>query len=415
MSASLSDLAVPRSILDTDLYKLSMQQAVLQSFPQVQATYRFTNRNSTTLFSRQSIERFRTAISHFTSLVLTDTEMEWLKTTCPFLSPDYLSYLAAYRYKPEQAQIKYIPVTSDNLQGRVEIEISGPWVETILWEVPLMACLSESYFQTVSVDWNYDGQDEIAYEKGKALLEGNCTFSEFGTRRRRSFQAQDTVVQALVRASKDVSGTGRLSGTSNVHLAHKYGLTPIGTIAHEWFMGVAALNGYEHANSNALDLWEQVYNDSKSPLIALTDTFYTESFLREFATDPERAHRWTGLRQDSGDPFAFGPRVKNMYESIGIAHASKTLIYSDALTVDKCLQIKKQCDELGFQQVSFGIGTFFTNDFCAASTGEKSKALNIVIKLSSVDNKPCVKLSDDLNKTTGDKETVDHAKRVNNL
>jgi nicotinate phosphoribosyltransferase len=392
-----------------------MQQAVLRHFPDIQATYRFTNRNSTALFSRQCIERFQTAVSNFTSLSLTETELQWLKRTCPYLTPTYLAYLSSYRYKPEQAKIKYIPVTSDKLRGHVEIEVSGPWAETILWEVPLMACLSESYFQVVVEDWNYNDQDNIAYQKAQTLLEAQCYFSEFGTRRRRSYQAQDIVVKAMLRASQEVQSTGKFTGTSNVHMAHKYDLTPIGTIAHEWFMGVAALNGYEHANSTALNLWEEIYGDNRSPLIALTDTFSTECFLREFVAERERAHRWTGLRQDSGDPFLFGPRVKAMYESIGIDHESKTLVYSDALTIDKCLAIKRQCNELGFSKVTFGIGTFLTNDFRSLSNGEKSKPLNIVIKLSSVNNQPCIKLSDDVTKTTGDKETVDFVKHIKNL
>jgi nicotinate phosphoribosyltransferase len=415
MSAPLPDLAIPKSMLDTDLYKLSMQQAVLRHFPDIHATYRFTNRNGTALFSRQCIERFQTAVSNFTSLSLTESELQWLKRTCPYLTPTYLAYLSSYRYKPEQAKIKYIPVTSDKLRGHVEIEISGPWVETILWEVPLMACLSETYFQVVVVDWSYDDQDEIAYKKAQTLLEAQCYFSEFGTRRRRSYQSQDIVVKAMRRAAEEVQSIGGFSGTSNVHMAYKYDLTPIGTIAHEWFMGVAALNGYEHANSTALNLWEEIYGDKKSPLIALTDTFSTECFLREFMAEPERAHRWTGLRQDSGDPFLFGPRVKAMYESIGIDHKSKTLVYSDALTIDKCLAIKKQCDELGFSKATFGIGTFLTNDFRSLSNGEKSKPLNIVIKLSSVNNQPCIKLSDDVTKTTGDKKTVDLVKHIKNL
>ncbi|KIM39708.1 hypothetical protein M413DRAFT_179613 [Hebeloma cylindrosporum] len=370
MSAAISEIPLPQSMLDTDLYKLTMQQSVLQLFPDVQATYRFKNRNLDTLFSRQCIERFRTAVSHFATISLTDSELQWLKEVCPYLTLDYLTYLSSYRYKPEQVKIKYIPVTSDNLKGQVEIEIVGPWVETILWEVPIMACLSESYFQSVVVDWNYDHQDELAYSKAKALLEANCNLSEFGTRRRRSFLAQDIVVQALVRASKEIPSTGGLAGTSNVHLAHKYNLVPIGTIAHEWFMGVAALRGYEGANTTALQLWEEVY--SEPPLIALTDTFTTEAFIKDMMSNPDLAHRWTGLRQDSGDPFAFGPRVKKMYQSLGIPNDSKSLIFSDSLTVNKCIEIKKQCDELNFNKVSFGIGTFLTNDFRLASTGEKS-------------------------------------------
>jgi len=156
-------------------------------------------------------------------------------------------------------------------------------------------------------------------------------------------------------------------------------------------------------------------------------------------SDPDLAHRWTGLRQDSGDPFAFGPRVKKMYQSLGIPNDTKSLIFSDSLTVDKCIAIKRQCDELNFDKgtwgerhspisfyspslaVSFGIGTFLTNDFRIASTGEKSKALNIVIKLSSVNNKPCVKLSDDLSKARRIspyrimlKQISDHRRQRNN-
>jgi len=256
---------------------------------------------------------------------------------------------------------------------------------------------------------------ESAYDKGRVLIEAGCTFSDFGSRRRRSYHTQDLVVKGLVRASRDIPGEGRLTGTSNAHFAHKYGLTPIGTIAHEWFMGVAALKGYEKTHCVALDLWEQVYHDSV--LIALTDTFTTEAFFKDFTLDPERARRWTGLRHDSGDPFAFGPRVKEVYESLGIDPREKLVVYSDSLNVDKCLRLQKQANELGLEKVSFGIGTFLTNDFRTASSGgkEKSKALNMVIKLSSVNGKPCIKISDDLTKNIGDEATVEYVKRLYNL
>jgi len=416
MSAGFSNLAVPVSILDTDLYKLTMQQAVLRHFPTTQATYRFTNRDKNTLFSRQCVERFRTAVSQFTDLCLTPDEKQWLQETCPYLKTNYISYLSAYRFKPEQVRITYVPVTEDGMFGNVEITASGPWVETILWEVPLMACLSESYFQSVVTDWSYTGQEASAYSKGRALLEAGCSFSDFGTRRRRSYHAHEIVVKALIQASKDIHSKGALPITSNVHFAHKYGLIPIGTIAHEWFMGVAALKGYENANSVSMALWEEVYPEN-SALIALTDTFSSQAFFKDFVTDPERARRWTGLRQDSGDPFAFAPQVVEVYTSLGIDPREKRLIYSDSLSVDKALLLKRQATALGLESVSFGIGTFFTNDFKTASSGgtEKSKALNIVIKLASVDGHPCVKISDDLTKNTGDKATIDHVKSVYNL
>jgi len=222
-----------------------MQQAVLHHFPCSQATYRFIHRDKNIFFTRQCIENLKSIVSHFSDLTLTDSELEWLRQTCPFFSPKYLEYLTSFRFKPEQVHIRFVPVSDDGEHGNVEIEVTGPWVETIFWEVPLMACLSETYFRLVDTDWSYDGQAETAYNKARALLEAGCVFSEFGTRRRRSFYIQDLVVKTVIRASNDIPGKGMVSGTSNVHLAHKHSINPVGTIAHEWFMGVAASRGYE--------------------------------------------------------------------------------------------------------------------------------------------------------------------------
>ncbi|KAJ8521135.1 hypothetical protein ONZ45_g2123 [Pleurotus djamor] len=411
MSASYPTLTAPQSLLDTDLYKLSMQQAVLHFGFGSTASYKFTNRSKDTFFTRQSVERFRAAVSAFSDIRLTEEEYDWLKETCPYFTSEYLEYLAKYRFKPEQVRITYTPVSPDGLRGSVDIDINGPWVETILWEVPLMACLCEIYFQVVDTDWSLEGQAELAYDKAKALIEGGCVFSDFGTRRRRSYEVHDIVVENLVRAANDLHAThpGRLTGTSNLYLAKKHNINPIGTIAHEWFMGLGALKGYADANKLALELWEEVYPDALH--VALTDTFSTQAFFASFGTDPERARKWTGLRQDSGDPFAFAPRAKEMYERLGVDTREKLIVYSDSLNVERCLKLKKQCDDIGFQ-CSFGIGTHLTNDFHAASDGAKSKALNIVIKLSSVEGKPCVKISDDLTKNTGDPATVAYVKEL---
>ncbi|TDL21416.1 nicotinate phosphoribosyltransferase [Rickenella mellea] len=408
------EYAVPGSLLDTDLYKLTMQQAVLQHFPDVTATYKFTHRDADVLFSKTCVDTFRESLPHFANMALTSAELSFLQTSCPFFTPSYLSYLSAFRFKPVQVSVNFIPSKNDAERGRVDIVAAGPWIETIMWEVPLMACLSETYFTMDDRDWSEDGQNQLAYNKAKTLLGADVQFSEFGTRRRRSYATQDLVVHEIVRAAKDLPGQGNFMGTSNVSLAMKYSVKPIGTIAHEWFMGVAALKGYEHANATALDLWEAVY--PQGPLLALTDTFSTGVFLKEFAADPERARRWKGLRQDSGDPFVYAPRAKETYESIGIDHRDKTIIYSDSLDVDKALRLKRQCDEVGFIP-SFGIGTFFTNDFRSISSGGKSKsrALNMVIKLSSVDGKPCIKISDEITKNTGDRETVNEVKALYGL
>jgi len=419
MASAFLALAVPPSILDTDLYKLTMQQAIFRKFPDVHATYRFTNRNpDTTRFSRKCFERFRAAVARFSLLQLTREERAWLAETCPFLHPEYLDYLEKFRFEPEQVRMEFQPAPREGDAeewGQIKIEAVGPWVETILWEVPLMACLSETFFQTCDRDWSYAGLEETAFEKGRALLLAGCSFNEFGTRRRRDIRTHEAVVRELVRAQEEVAAQmvdgklGKLLGTSNVYFAKQFNLRPVGTIAHEWFMGVAALQGYENANGRALDLWEAVYPaESGVALIALTDTFTTDAFFHDFAKDPARAARWTGLRQDSGDPRRFAPRVKQFYEDVGFDPRTKLLVYSDSLSVAKAVDLQQQCDSLGFERVSFGIGTHLTNDFYSVSSEgrEKSKALNMVIKLGEVGGKPCVKLSDDLKKTTGDSDTV---------
>ncbi|KAF8556159.1 nicotinate phosphoribosyltransferase [Imleria badia] len=410
---------IPPSFLDTDLYKFTMQQAIVHHFRETQALYRFTHRDPDVLFPRRCIDLLHKSIQRFRDLRLTTEEKNWLANTCPYFSNEYLDYLSDFQFNPAQISIRFIPVSDDGEEGKVEIEANGLWREAILWEVPVMACLSELYFRVGATDWSYEGQTEIASAKAQTWLQAGCTFSEFGTRRRRSFYTQDLVIAALKQEADRSPGPGVFFGTSNAYFAKKYGIHPVGTIAHEWFMGVAALKGYEGANAKALALWQETYPNN-FPLIALTDTFSTKVFLQacipEFAKDPARAEKWIGLRQDSGNPFEFAPAAKAMYESIGIDIRTKTIIYSDALTLDKVLQLKKHCDDIGVN-CSFGIGTFLTNDFKMKSSGyaEKSRALNMVIKLAKVDDRDCVKISDDLGKNTGEKASVEVVKKLYGL
>lgn len=399
-----------KSILDSDLYKFTMQQAVRQHFPEAEAVYRFTHRDKDVFFSRRCIDAFHSALASFQDVSLTSDEKAWLATTCPYFTDKYLDFLEQYRFKTEQVSVKFIPVSEDGQWGNVEIEAKGLWVDTILWEVPMMACLSELYFRIDRTDWNYSGQKELAQRKAEALLQADCAFSEFGTRRRRSCHTQDLVISSILKAAAKFPGVGKVTGTSNMFFAKKYNIAPIGTIAHEWFMGVAALTGYDDANIRALRLWEETYPNEL--LVALTDTFSTQAFFKEFSQDRERVAKWQGLRQDSGDPLVFAPAARVMYEGVGVDYRTKSIIYSDAVTLEKALALKKQCTEIGFP-CSFGIGTFLTNDFHTKSSKykEKSKALNMVIKLYSINNQPCVKISDDLEKNTGDPGTVEFVKK----
>jgi nicotinate phosphoribosyltransferase len=224
------------SILDTDLYKLTMQQAVFAHFPIEPAVYRFTNRTQSDLFSTTCVDKFRRSVNDMENLSLTPAERTWLEKTCPYLKPPYIVYLSTFRFKPQtQVHIVFHPVPQKDLPeslkgteeeyGTLEIWTEGTWLETILWEVPLMASLCEAYFETVDTDWVYDGQKELAYQKTKTMLQASCVLSEFGTRRRRSFKTHDLVVEGVMAASRDyikeaeegkIEGGGKVVGTSNV-------------------------------------------------------------------------------------------------------------------------------------------------------------------------------------------------------
>ncbi|TNY18322.1 Quinolinate phosphoribosyl transferase [Rhodotorula diobovata] len=430
-----------QSILDSDLYKFR-QYAILELYPDVDVKYRFTNRGGTR-FTRDMHADVLKAIHHLGTLSLTASERSFLERRCPYFPASYLDYLSSFRFRPEtQVRLTFVPSSDPTADdgtewGSFELEVEGKWVDTILYEVPLMSIISEAYFTHVDTKWDYVGQLEQAHRKGLALFRAGCLLSEFGSRRRRTYRAHDIVMRGLVRAQDECAREdgaegegegkgerGKLAGTSNVHFAHKYDLVPIGTIAHEMVMGIAALEGYEGSNGRTMDAWEKVYPDG-SLGIALTDTFTTRPFFDDFVANPARARRWKGLRQDSGDPLKFIPVAKEAFERVGADPKTKVVVFSDSLDVERCIELKKAADEAGIG-CSFGVGTHLTNDFRRVDEpvlqdvpgegpvreeGEKSKALNMVIKLYSIAGQPCVKISDELTKNTGDPEAVALVKR----
>lgn len=348
---------------------------------------------------------------------LSNEEYKFLETHCPYLSTEYLNFLKEFRLRPrDQVVLTFLPIGEDNghdaVEGDVDIQIKGPWVDTILYEIPILALTSEAYFKFMDTDWSYDGQEEKAFGKGMQLLEAGCVTSEFGTRRRRDYHTQALVFRGLVKAAKEAEEKGlpgKLSGTSNVHLAMRFNIPPVGTVAHEWFMGTASIVGdYKKATEEALRHWVGCFGNQLG--IALTDTFGTQEFLRSFSL-PVRAVEggfpietfqradgsvktyaevFAGVRQDSGDPAEYTKQLRDYYDSVGIKE-KKTLVFSDSLNIDRCLEYKKVSDELGFQP-TFGVGTFLTNDFTHLTTGTKSVPLNIVIKLSSAAGRPAIKI-----------------------
>lgn len=375
-----------RSILDNDTYKLSMQSAVCKLYPWAKVDYKFFNRGGTK-FPEEIVPMLREEVAHMEGLSLSGPEKDFLRDKCDFLSPVYLDFLSGYRYDPKE-------VTIDMVDGDLRIGIGGYWYRTILWEVPLMALVSELYFMiTEEREPDFVGP---SVEKARQLEALQVKFADFGTRRRYSGRAHRIAVAHLKENAPD-----SFVGTSNLDLARTYDIRPIGTQAHEWIMFHGAVFGYQAANIMAMKRWVDVYGGDLG--IALSDTYTTEAFIQAF--DMKYAKLFDGVRQDSGDPVAFADKIINYYETLGIDPATKTIVFSDALDVSKVEKIHDFCD--GRIRDSYGIGTKLTNDF-------GPRPLNIVIKMTGIHTPnghvEAVKLSDDPGKHTGDPGEVETCK-----
>jgi len=377
------------SILDNDLYKFTMQQAVLQKHPGVEVEYKFFNRDKSRKFTSEFVTTLRKHIDAFSELQLTETEYAWLKKECKFFSPAYLEYLKNYRYDPKEVSV------SLDADSQLVLDIRGTWEKTILWEVSLMALISELYFLLADTDWHFDHKEYANHTDKKMSGMMKNVYADFGTRRRRSYEVHDCLVEHL--KNSDIM----FAGTSNVKLAQKYNIKPIGTCAHEWTMGISAIHGLRHANRFAMQDWTDVYHGALG--VVLTDTFGTDSFFEDF--DSLHARIYDGVRHDSGDPIQFAEKTINHYKSLGISPMTKKIVFSDSLNPKVCKEISAFCqDKIG---CIFGIGTNLTND---KDYFAGSKPLNIVIKLTKCKGIPVVKLSDDSSKAIGDPSAVKVAK-----
>lgn len=379
---------------DNDLYKFSVMLAIQKLYPWAYVKYAFTNRGRTQ-FPEGFAERMREEVEAMADLKLTQEEKKFVKTKCYFFDPVFVDFLEGFRYKPEE-------VTIVQEGGDLSVIIEGYWYRTVLWEVPLLAIISELYFKMTGA--TPAAVEEKAVVKAKALSGIEADYSEFGTRRRFSFEVQDKVVGTLKAHSGEY-----FKGTSNVYLAMKYNTTPIGTMPHEWFMYHGAIYGYRSANIKGLEAWVDVYDGSLG--IALTDTYTTDAFFDSFSL--KHAKLFDGVRHDSSDPLVFADKAIQFYEKNRIDPTSKTLVFSDSLNLESVKAIKNHV--AGRMHDTYGIGTFFSNDVGV-------KPLNIVIKLTDVkvhkkDSKylKAVKLSDVAGKHTGDEREIDLSLRTMGL
>ncbi|CAH5191203.1 Nicotinate phosphoribosyltransferase [Enterobacter cloacae] len=369
---------VLHTLLDTDAYKLHMQQAVFHHYYDVHVAAEFRCRGDDLLgIYADSIREQVDAMQHLT---LQDDEYQWL-SGLPFFKTDYLNWLRDFRYKPEQ-----VTVVNDN--GKLDIRLEGPWREVIMWEVPLLAVISELAHRYRSPETGV-AQAVASLENKLAafstMTEGldmsRFRLMDFGTRRRFSRDVQEAIVKRLQQEPWFV-------GTSNYDLARRLDLTPMGTQAHEWFQAHQQISP-DLANSQraALAAWLEEYPNQLG--IALTDCITMDAFLRDFG--PEFAERYQGLRHDSGDPVEWGEKAIAHYEKLGIDPMSKVLVFSDNLDLAKAVELYRHFNTR--VNLSFGIGTRLTCDI------PQVKPLNIVIKLVECNGKPVAKLSDSPGKT----------------
>ena len=381
------------SLLDTDLYKFTMLQTMFHRHTDLNGTYLFKCRNKDVKFTAEMVSEINEQIDHLCSLTFTDDELDYL-ASLRFMKPDFIEFLRIWRplrryvnawmsdYNPHDA----------NPEGNLNIKVEGPIFNVMMFEIYLLAIVNEVYFR---MKYNYLDLIDSAREKLYHKLNGFATcdkngdgnpfytfnFAEFGTRRRLSREWQDYVMGELIK-------TRHCVGTSNVYLAMKYGIKPIGTYAHEYvqmFQGVPGIQ-LAHTNKAALEEWFAEYQGDLGT--ALTDTLGTDLFLRDF--NKLQAMCYTGVRHDSGDPYEWGEKIIEYYLKLGIDPMTKTLLFSDSLDFDKAQAIYDHFNSR--INVSFGIGTYLTND-------TDVDPLNVVIKLQYVNGHPVAKLSDVPGKT----------------
>lgn len=392
------------SLLDTDLYKFTMQQCAIRQFPNVWVRYVFKSRsilNWTSEMHREFLEQ----IDNFCTLTFSKEELEYL-ANLRFMKKDYIDFLKLYRPLKEHF---YSEFNNDELT----VTIEGPWYQTILWEIPTLSMINEIYYKHVIE--NSNNSDSI-FKQGRDNLENkinnkilNITkeyesfkFSDFGTRRRLSFKWHEEVISTL----KNKLSSKNFVGTSNVYLAKKYSLIAVGTNAHEFYQVGQGLSDVRLSESQKymLQSWINEYRGDLG--MALSDTLGTKKFLKDF--DLYFAKLYDGLRHDSGDPIEWGKTILAHYEKLRIDPKTKTLLFSDSLDFDIALKIYKEFSSK--TNVVFGIGTHITNDFKPLLA-----PLNIVMKLQNVNGKPVAKLSDDDGKTMcEDEDFLFYLKKIAN-
>lgn len=390
------------SLLDTDFYKFTMGHLVFEEFKNVPVKYAFYLRTKGIKLTEEiDMVELKRQLDHITDLSFGNSEIHYIGGTYeygkPMFGQDYLEFLKKLR-------LPSYNLSSEN--GNIKLEFSGPWSTAIYWETYALSIISELYYRKILEKMSRFQKDVVfakgqirIYEKINNLKLYPVTISDFGTRRRAFRKWQEYIVKVL---SKEL--TKQFLGTSNVKLAMDYGLLPMGTSAHEMDMGISGVyhdNDEEIRNSHnkMLQLWYKHYREGLS--IALTDTYGSDFFFSDMTR--EQAMKWKGLRQDSGNPFAFTYKAIQFYENHGVDPRTKMIVFSDGLNVETILQLYLEFHE--WIKVSFGWGTNLTNDL-------GFQPLSMVVKLVESNGHGTVKLSDNIVKAIGKPEDIERFKKI---
>ena len=361
------------SLLDTDLYKFNMDQVIFHKHTDLSGEYYFKCRNENIVFTQEMLDEINDQIDHLCSLRFTHKELDYLRSI-RFIKSDYVEFLRLWRPIREYVSVEL----SD--KGELSITVKGPLFSAMQFEIFLLEIVNEVYFR---MRYDYDelvkSAEERLNQKIADINSGKYTFkfAEFGCRRRLSREWQDNVVKRFIEE------TDNCVGTSNVYLAMKYNITPIGTYAHEFVQMYQGIDKIPLAYTNyyAMKDWYEEYNGDNGT--ALTDTVTTDLFLLDF--NRSMVNNYSGVRHDSGDPYEWGEKIIAHYKSYGVDPRTKQLLFSDSLDFDRAQELYNYFKDK--TKVSFGIGTFCSNDTFA-------EPLNIVIKLQYVNGRPVAKLSD---------------------
>ena len=384
--------AIIHSLLDTDLYKFTMLQVVLHKFPQTHSVYHFRCRNlEDTVYPLTDIlADLNQQLDYLCQLQFKDHELQYLRSL-RFIKSDFVDYLELFQLKRRFIQ------ASIDAEGRLDIWVEGPMVQAMMFEIFVLAIVNELYFRRIRSDAVLlEGERRLQakmlllkqYQQQQNPNDPPFLVSDFGTRRRYSYEWQKHVIAEFHQAAPHI-----FRGTSNVLIAKELGITPIGTMAHEFLQAFQALDvRFRDFQIAALETWVQEYRGDLG--IALTDVVGMDAFLRDF--DLYFAKLFDGLRHDSGDPYEWGDKAYAHYKKLKVDSKSKMLTFSDGLNLEKAWDLHHYFKDRF--QVSFGIGTNLTNDM-------GQTPLNIVLKLVECNGQSVAKISDSPGKTMTDNDT----------